>query len=424
MSLILFDLDGVLVDAKGLHERAFLAAVDAVAPDYSVTPARHAADLCGLPTTVKLDRLGVPLEVRDAVWRTKQAISDVLIDLVPASDKQPMLDRLVADGHTLGVVTNSTRSTLNRMLARLGLSGFSVELSNEDAAPKPAPDLYRQAMSLAGHTAADTWIVEDSAPGLEAAHASGAHVIQVADASQVTYGRVAPHLWDVLIPMAGAGHRFQTAGYTFPKPLIDVDGQPMIQAVVDNLGQPGRHIFLVRKEHEHRYAVSRMLERIRPDCSVVLVDELTEGAACTALLAADLLSERPLLIANSDQLVAWNPERFADATHGLNGLLPTFTSTHPKWSYVELDDDGYVERVAEKDPISDEATCGIYWWRRGTDFVRAAERMVAANDRVNGEFYIAPTYNYGPFVVRTFRVAGMNGLGTPEDLESYLRGRP
>jgi NDP-sugar pyrophosphorylase family protein len=261
--------------------------------------------------------------------------------------------------------------------------------------------------------------VEDSGPGIEAATASGAHVIRIGDPSEVTYATVAPHLWNVLIPMAGAGSRFVEAGHTFPKPLIDVDGEPMIRRVVENLAMPGRHIFLVNKEHNREYRLEEMLGLLAPGCDVVTVDELTEGAACTALLAERLIDDRPLLIANSDQWVVWDRDRFVDATATTGGLLPIFEAMHPKWSYAEVVD-GLVVRVAEKNPISTHATCGIYWWRHGTKFVEAAHRMVDANDRTNGEFYIAPAYNYTDLSVGVFPVDEMWGLGTPEDLDRFL----
>lgn len=231
---------------------------------------------------------------------------------------------------------------------------------------------------------------------------------------------------NIVIPMAGRGRRFEEAGYTFPKPLIDVDGKPMIQLVVESLGLRGRHIFLVQREHLARYAVADMLERIAPDCVVVPVDGVTEGAACTVLLARDLIdSDAPLVIANSDQIIEWD-ERMR--TFGLHdpwhpdGAILTFTSTHPKWSYARLNEDGWVTEVAEKRPISDLATCGVYWFRHGHDFVAGADRMIAANRRVNGEFYVAPVFNELIAVgkrILTMQVKAMHGLGTPEDLEAY-----
>lgn len=235
---------------------------------------------------------------------------------------------------------------------------------------------------------------------------------------------------NVVIPMAGAGRRFQEAGYTFPKPLIDVDGAPMIQRVVESLGLQGRHIFLVQWEHLRRYAIADLLARImgtRP-YTILPVRGITEGAACTVLLARALIdNDEPLVIANSDQIIEWD-ERMR--TFGLHdpwhpdGAILTFISTHPKWSYARLNEDGWVSEVAEKRPISDLATCGVYWFRHGSDFVAGADAMIAADARVNGEFYVAPVFNEliaAGKKILTMQVRKMHGLGTPEDLEAYQR---
>ena len=232
----------------------------------------------------------------------------------------------------------------------------------------------------------------------------------------------------ILIPMAGEGSRFAKEGYTFPKPLIDVEGKPMIQKVVENLSFPAEFIFLVRKEHLHKYeGLSVTLHRITGGrVTIVEVDGLTEGAACTALLAKEHINtDDDLLIANSDQVIDYRPENFITMKNltTVDGIVFTFNAVHPKWSFAKVDSTGFVTQVAEKVPISNVATCGIYWYRRGKDFVEAAESMIAKNIRVNNEFYIAPVYNEmigsGKTVIPFF-VQEMHGIGTPEDLNAYL----
>lgn len=231
----------------------------------------------------------------------------------------------------------------------------------------------------------------------------------------------------ILIPMAGEGSRFAKAGYTFPKPLIDVAGKPMIQCVVENLSFDAEYVFLVRKEHLEKYDIKSAFERIAPRFSIVVVDELTEGAACTALLAKDLIdNQEELLIANSDQVIDFSLQnfnsfrRFAD----VDAIVLTFSSVHPKWSFVRVNDDGLITEVAEKRPISDVATCGVYYYRHGADFVRYAQQMIDKDIRVNNEFYIAPVYNeliQDSKKLIPFFVNKMHGLGTPEDLQEYLK---
>jgi NDP-sugar pyrophosphorylase family protein len=233
----------------------------------------------------------------------------------------------------------------------------------------------------------------------------------------------------ILIPMAGEGSRFSKEGYIFPKPLIDVNGKPMIQKVVENLDFDADYIFLIRKSHIDKYeGIIDTLNQITNErCQHVVVKELTEGAACTALLAKDLINtNESLLIANSDQFIDYQINNFEYLKNltSVDGIVWSFNAVHPKWSFVKTNSRGFITEVAEKKPISNIATCGIYWYRKGSDFVRCAERMIKKNIRVNNEFYIAPVYNEliaEKKSVIPFYVHKMWGLGTPEDLKNYLR---
>jgi NDP-sugar pyrophosphorylase family protein len=233
----------------------------------------------------------------------------------------------------------------------------------------------------------------------------------------------------ILIPMAGEGSRFAKEGYTFPKPLIDVNGKPMIQVVAENLDFDATYIFLVRKEHLQKYSgLKTTLDRItNGKFKIVEVDGLTEGAACTTLLAKDLINDdEELLIANSDQVIEYCAENFKllKSLTPADGIVFTFNALHPKWSFVKVNSRGVITELQEKNPISNIATCGIYWYRRGFEYVKYAEQMIQKNIRVNGEFYVAPVYNEyiadGKMLI-PFYVSKMHGIGTPEDLNSYLK---
>ena len=236
----------------------------------------------------------------------------------------------------------------------------------------------------------------------------------------------------ILIPMAGRGQRFADKGYTFPKPLIDVAGKPMIQRVVDNFPFPdAEFIFLVQKEHRENFNLDDTLHTIvgRRPCQIITVDGVTEGAACTALLADDALDpNQELIIANSDQFVRFSVNNFNTLranTAGCAGIIFTFNAVHPKWSFARaIEDTGVVLEVAEKKPISNIATCGIYYYASAAHFVAGAREMIRKNIRTNNEFYIAPVYNEiingEEDVVLTFFVDEMFGMGTPEDLETFL----
>jgi dTDP-glucose pyrophosphorylase len=290
----------------------------------------------------------------------------------------------------------------------------------------------------------ETLIIEDSPYGLLAASRSRANVLRVDNPSDLTLEKIEKKLNDnrvmgipkwqggnmnILIPMAGAGSRFQQAGYTFPKPLIDVEGKPMIQVVVDNLNIDATFIYVVQKEHREKYNLDTLLNLITPGCKIVEVDGVTEGAACTTLLAKEYIDNvQPLVIANSDQFVEWDSNEFMYKMieQKVDGGILTFKSTHPKWSFTKVDEYGYVTEVAEKNPISDIATVGIYYWTKGSDYVKYAEQMIEKNIRTNNEFYTCPTFNEAigdGKKIKTFNIEKMWGLGTPEDLNHYLENK-
>lgn len=233
----------------------------------------------------------------------------------------------------------------------------------------------------------------------------------------------------ILIPMAGEGSRFAKEGYTFPKPLIDVEGKPMIQVVVENLDFDATYIFLVRKEHLQKYSgLKTTLDRItNGKFETVEVDVLTEGAACTTLLAKHLIdNDEELLIANSDQVIKYSSENFKlmKSLTSADGIIFTFNALHPKWSFVKVNSRGIITELQEKNPISNIATCGIYWYKKGSDYVKYTEQMISKNIRVNNEFYVAPVYNEYIADGKTlipFYVDEMHGIGTPEDLNTYLK---
>lgn len=232
---------------------------------------------------------------------------------------------------------------------------------------------------------------------------------------------------NILIPCAGSGSRFAAAGYTFPKPLIEINQKPMIQVVIENLNIDANFIYVVQKEHREKYRLDALLNLLTPNCNIIDVDVVTDGAACTALLAKDLINnDKPLFFSNSDQFVEWNSNEFIYkmAESDCDGGIVTFKATHPKWSFAKVDENGLVTEVAEKHPISDNATVGFYYWKHGSDFVKYAEQMIEKNLRVNNEFYVCPVYNEAiqdNKKICIFKIDKMWGLGTPEDLQYFLK---
>lgn len=200
----------------------------------------------------------------------------------------------------------------------------------------------------------------------------------------------------------------------------------MIQVVVDNLNVKANYIFIVQKAHKEKYNLDSVLNLIAPNCKIVEVEGLTEGAACTTLLAKEYINnDKPLMMANSDQFIEWSSSKFMYKMQeqDLDGGILSFTSTHPKWSYAKTDENNYVTEVAEKKPISNCATVGVYYWKKGGDYVKYAEQMIDKDIRTNNEFYVCPAFNEAVKDgkrISTFDIENMWGLGTPEDLHYYI----
>ena len=454
IKLIVFDLDGVLVDARDLHYEAFNLALNEIDSQYVIDREEHLSTYDGRPTTAKLKLLtenkGLPPEKYNEVWKKKQEKTvDIINKMTTDYRMAHVLSELKKSGYKIYVGSNSVKHTIKMMLLRRGILEFVDEIfSNEDVDnPKPSPEIYLRCMVRAGACPKETLVIEDSHVGRKSAIDSGAHLFPVKNSSDVILEDILSKIkkldrteeetkpkWqggkmNVLIPMAGAGSRFEKAGYTFPKPLIEVNGKPMIQVVVENINIDAKHIFVVQKSHYDKYNLKTVLNNISPDCDIIQVEGVTEGAACTTLLAKECIdNDEPLLMANSDQFVEWDSNEFMYSMVGDNidaGIL-TFKSNHPKWSYAKLNDDGFVSEVQEKNPISDMATVGIYYWSKGSDYVKYAEQMIEANKRVNNEFYVCPVFNEAieeGKKVKVFNIENMWGLGTPEDLNYFLENQ-
>jgi HAD superfamily hydrolase (TIGR01549 family) len=448
--LAIFDLDGVLIDSKELHFEALNEALREFGPQFEISHRDHSTKYDGLSTKRKLEILnlekGFPIEHFESVWKLKQDITvRMLGEIEQDQELVSFMDYLQDIGLKLAVASNSVRNTIDIVLKNLGINNyFSLILSNEDVkSSKPHPEIYWKTMMHFGVVPDVTVIFEDSYVGRLAAQRSGARLIPIDNRKDLTWQKIrsveavsstlnpmkTPWKSDklnVLIPMAGAGSRFEVAGYTFPKPLIEVRGKPMIQVVVENLNIEARFIYIVQRSHYEKYNLEFLLKLITPNCEIVQIDGLTEGAACTTLLAREFIdNDDSLVIANSDQFVEWNSGEtlYSFMADGIDGGIVTFNATHPKWSYARIDEFGLVQEVAEKKPISNIATVGIYFWKKGSDYVKYADNMIEKNIRTNGEFYVCPVFNQAIEDGKKFRIRNIDqmwGLGTPEDLNFFL----
>jgi len=449
---IIFDLDGVLVDARTLHFEAFRQAFESLCQPHTLSWRQHEELYDGLSTRQKLQKMISSNLISDEtavrVSSEKQRITNTLIEktVKPRPYLINLLKTLRSEGYTLVCATNSIRETLDTMLNTVKISEFfSFTLSNNDVDnPKPSPDIYSLSFKKLALLPDQCLICEDSPHGRKAAYSSGAHVLEIEDANDLTLEKIHQKIHSiqaaipivntkiqVVIPMAGEGSRFQKAGYTIPKPFIDVRGKKMIQWVIDNVSSTKHNlefIFLCREKHFENNSMS-FLNSQDLSYKIVPVKTLTEGAACTVLLAKDVLNpELPIVIVNSDQYLEWDADSFYTSLLNptYDGVISTFyspDSSDTKWSFVELDENTRITKVAEKIWLGPNATTGIYGWKRASDFIVYTEQMIKKNIRVNNEFYVCPVYNEAiqdSKKIRYFECKKLWGLGVPNDLDYFL----
>ena len=447
---IIFDLDGVLVNTKLIHFESLNISLKKF-KFKEISLDDHNKIFDGLPTNEKLKILNkknnLPIKYFSKINNYKQKITtQILKKKIKKDQKILKIFKYLHKDYKIAVATNAVRSTLKICLDKLGISKhIDYKLSNEDINnPKPNPEIYLKIFIYFGLYPTEALIIEDSHYGREAAISSGANLLPIKKMAELTLKKIKLQLlskknininkisWkdnkmNVLIPMAGAGKRFSDAGYIFPKPLIEVDNKPMIQLVIESLNLDANYIFIIQKEHQVKFNIKSVLKILQPECKIMELDHLTEGAACTTLLARKFINNSdPLIIANSDQYIQWNSSKalYDFNSKNLDGAILTFEAIHPKWSYAKCDDKGFVTEVAEKKVISKNATVGIYYWKHGSDYVSSAEEMIKKNIRINNEFYVCPVYN--EFLlknknIKIHNVDKMYGLGTPEDLERFIR---
>jgi len=439
---VLFDVDGVLVCPSN-HYLYLKKALNTFGHDIEKD---DFYTMDAMPSLTKLEWLtkhkGLPVELYKQIIDEKYKLQ-----LKTGIECNPNLKHIFKDlkerGIKIALVSNAKSIFIKNVIEKAELTEYVDMFVSVDEAgvAKPSPSMYLHAMSSLNVSPFETLIVEDSKVGREAAFKSGAKVHGVSNwltldtdfpdiLEAINTDYKVPYIssnLNVLIPMAGKGSRFSDVGYTTPKPLVPIRGLPMIQRVVENLNCKANYIFLVLEEHLETYDIDKILRNLSPNCHIVTVPSVTEGAASTAMYAKDLINnDNPLLICNSDQIIEWDSRDLLHKCESSDddGFIFCFKDNHPKWSFAKLDDNNNVCRVAEKNPISDNATTGHYYWKKGSDFVKYTKQMISKNIRVNNEFYIAPVFNEAirdNKIIKAEFVSKMWGVGTPEDLDFFLR---
>jgi NDP-sugar pyrophosphorylase family protein len=184
----------------------------------------------------------------------------------------------------------------------------------------------------------------------------------------------------------------------YPLCLTEFNSVPLIEHVISSCGvlQPSNLIVAFREVDVRKYHLNNIVSLLWPQVSIINIYEQTQGAACTALLAAGAIdNDNELLIVNGNEFLDYN---FVEIINGfrqrkLDAGIVTFRAIHPRYSYVRLDDSELVIEAAEKNPISKNATAGFYWYSKGKNFVRAAKNLIRKDARVDGNFYICPAFN-------------------------------
>ena len=449
---LIFDLDGVLVNTKKIHYDALnLALKNFKIKEISFKDHLNIYD--GLPTSKKLEILNnkkiLDRKYNKFIIDIKQKNTQKLLNKdIKYNAKIYKTFLRLSKNFKISLATNAVRKTLDLCLQKLKIKKFiSFSFSNEDVKNnKPHPEVYLKCLVKMGLKPSETIIFEDSHHGVMAAQDSGCLLYTVKNISDINYSNIMKSIrnnnsnemkknksnfWsdpnlNILIPMAGAGSRFKEAGYIFPKPLIEINNKPMIQCVIDSLNLEGNFIFIVQKEHQEKFNINSVLKILKPNCKIIELDKITEGAACTTLLAKRYINNNnPLIIANSDQYIEWDSIKsmYNFNSKKIDGSILTFNAIHPKWSYAKTDKNNFVTEVAEKKVISQNATVGVYFWKKGNDYVKYAEQMIKKNIRVNNEFYVCPVFNEAILDKKKIiidPVHKMHGLGTPQDLNDFL----
>ena len=449
IELVIFDLDGTLVNSKEIHFKALNNSIEKfLGKEFKITKFQHLNKFDGLSTLQKLKLLkkeyGFSQEKFSQIAKEKEINTKKMLSLIEVNKSTiNVLKYLKRKKIKVALCTNAKRYFLNYFINDLNYKKyFDYCSSNEDVKnKKPNPEQYLLTMAHFGISPLNTFIFEDSNHGVNAAINSCANYYIVKNYTELNLSIIKNKVikmnkikpipkyddLNILIPMAGAGSRFFQAGYTFPKPLISIKNLTMIEVVLKSLNIDGNFIFIVRKEDIEKYNINYFLKNLKKKCKIVILDKITEGAACSALIAKKYINNKnPLIIANSDQYIEWDPIDFMyklNNSKDISGGILTFKSNHPKWSYVKVNKNLLITKTVEKKPISDRATVGVYFWSKGSDFVESAEEMIMKNDRTNNEFYICPSFNYlikKKKKIIEYKIDEMWGLGTPEDLRYFI----
>jgi dTDP-glucose pyrophosphorylase len=202
----------------------------------------------------------------------------------------------------------------------------------------------------------------------------------------------------IIIPLAGSSDLFINAGYPYPKPLTDVNGTPMIELLMQSISpitQLHQFVFIIKEEDALKYHLDNTLKLLAPDCEVIKLKKNTQGGLCSVLMAIDHIEDDDtLIILNGDQIIDEDFSVILNywATNTAEAGVVTFKSVHPRWSYVRIED-GLVMQSAEKNPISQHAIAGYYYFANAGLFFECAYQSIKNGVKLDDNYYISPVIN-------------------------------
>ena len=448
VNVVVFDLDGTLVETRDLHKVALNEALRTVAGDaFMITDAEHHAHYDGLSTAQKLKKLNAQKnlnpDLNKAVWEAKQALTNTMVSQTVKPDPRitGIIRQLKQRGYPIGVASNCIRSSVDLILKCLCIYDLvDLSVSNDDVeVAKPAPDIYVRAASCFGVRPDEMLVVEDAPFGWQAALSAGAHLMRINGPSDVTLESVLDKISEVdntanpvtvIVPLAGPIPLIHSASGArgFHPALYDIRGKSAIEHAIQGVvsrRHPMKFVFVVLGDSIPD-AVLMRASSWQPT-TIVRLAQPTRGALESVLAAEALVfGDSPLLICDGCHADEWggsgNIDELLDA-RGCTAAVTLTPSYDERWSYATVDPDGFVSCVQEKARISNNALTGLYMWRRGEDFLSVAKKAMTHGPRVRGTMYIAPALNYTIAStggrVRAILVRYMHSLRTQSEVARY-----
>ena len=238
----------------------------------------------------------------------------------------------------------------------------------------------------------------------------------------------------IVMPMAGEGSRFLKEGWTTPKPLIELNGQPLFKHAISSVTDKDiqmKYSFIVRQEHIDKYQRDKGIRSFLPEANLFSVVKTTRGAVETCLIAENAIADDDAVIVMDCDL-EFRSKKFIEIIKQIlnkpieeatGGALVSFESNEPRYSYAALGEDGFVARTAEKEVISNHALCGAYFFASGRRFKQIAHLLLAETAFTKPEYYVSLLFNYLLKDGEKVWLASMEeyySYGTPEELKRYL----